>query len=198
MGRPPTIGALPRGRRRPAAVPSTPLVLATGLLALALAACGSASSAPGAPANAGGAHTCGGSVAGGMTVTTAQHVMTLAVGPMEAMYSPDEAAARHPSEGEVMISGHMQMPSGGRVDHLEVHICTATGQVVSDAEPTISVSDTTLGGAPAPLPVAVMRGVTSGPEDLHYGNNFLVVPGHAYTVTVELVGDLATFHLPPA
>ncbi len=79
--------------------------------------------------------------------------------------------------------------------HLEVHICSAsTGQVVQDAQPTIALVDHTSAGMVDNVSVAVMEGISSGVKDLHYGNNVTMPAGHAYTVTVHLNGDTATFN----
>ena len=79
--------------------------------------------------------------------------------------------------------------------HVEVHICArATGQVVSDANPTLVVLDRTTGQTDY-LAVAVMQGVTAGPADLHYGNNLAMAPGHDLTLTVTLAGEDAHFRL---
>lgn len=195
------------GHRPPPGLPPA-LCLAAAALGCIVAGCGSS----GQPARAGEAGAavkgCGGNVSGGITTSTAGHLLTLAVGPEETMYSPEEAAASHPASGEVMISGTMatamggmgRMPgtgqASGQVSHLEVHICDRSGRVVTDAHPTISITDTTAGGPPVSVPVAVMEGVDAGPADLHYGNNVEVVAGHAYTVEVAVAGEVATFHLP--
>jgi hypothetical protein len=64
--------------------------------------------------------------------------------------------------------------------------------VVTGASPGITVTDTTAGGAVTTVPVSVMRGVTAGNEDYHYGNNVVLNPGHAYKAIVTLNGETAT------
>jgi len=78
------------------------------------------------------------------------------------------------------------MGSGSR-RHLEVHICTPAGKVVTGAHPAITVND-------AMVPVAVMEGVGEGAADLHYGNNVNLRPGQEVTVVVRLKGQQAVFH----
>jgi hypothetical protein len=120
--------------------------------------------------------------------------MSLDIGPEEMMYTQQQAASMHPTAGEIMVSGAMSMTdTGANVRHLEVHICDPNGTVVQHAAPSISVQDSA-GGQPVTVEAAVMQGVTSGIEDLHYGNNINVFPGHTYDVTVGLNGDTAKFH----
>lgn len=145
--------------------------------------------------------------------------MSVVVGHVEAMYSQAEVKSKHPSSGEVMLRGQMDMQPGGpgggtmsmsgdmngmnmngasnsgNIRHLEVHICTASGSVVTDANPSMRLRDRT-DGAVATVPVAVMQGVTSGSSDLHYGNNISVTLGDSYVVDVAVNGTSATLPLP--
>lgn len=80
--------------------------------------------------------------------------------------------------------------------HLEVHICsTTTGRVITDAEPTITVTDSSEGNMSTRVPIAVMEGIGQGTSDLHYGNNVVMAGGHDYTVLVQLGSQTAVFHL---
>lgn len=219
---------------------------------LVVAGCGGAPPTGGAQsASAVSSRPCGGSASGASTVTTARYVITLVVGPVEAMYSQADVSARHPKSGEVMVRGEMVVQGGtssmggmtmggsapngmsssgsgmsgmstsgasmngmnmsgpststsaapsartvvSRIRHLEVHICAQSGAVVTDANPSIHLRDTT-DGTSVDVPVAVMEGVTSGPSDLHYGNNISLTSGHSYAADVGLDGVGATFHLP--
>jgi hypothetical protein len=167
---------------------SVGLLVAVFAVALVCAACGSSGSSS---ASSKTVTSCGGAT--GPTVTTAKYVMSLNVGPEETMYTQQQAAASHPTDGEVMISGTMSMTdSTGTVRHLEVHICQHDGTVVQHADPTITVQDAA-GGQPVDVSPAVMEGVNEGLKDLHYGNNVNIVPGHEYDVTVGLDGDTANF-----
>ncbi|MDQ6846988.1 MAG: hypothetical protein M3019_05320 [Candidatus Dormibacteraeota bacterium] len=152
-----------------------------------------------------------------MTVATSTFVMSAVLGPVEAMYSAADVSRTHPTSGEVMLRGTMVMQpgssgvggmsmsgmnmsgstSGGQVRHLEVHICTASGNVVTDANPSIRLRDAT-DGAVTPVPIAVMQGVTSGTSDLHYGNNISLTLGDAYFAEVAVNGVTASLRLPPA
>lgn len=185
----------------------------TLILYLCLAGCGGTVAAPGAATNQAASCNVSGT---STTVVTHSYTMSLVVGAPEAMYSPAEAAAKHPTAGEVMLRGTMSSsgggvdvggmdmggggslaPSTGSVRHLEVHICSrATGKVVGDAEPSLVLLDPATGRTES-LAVAVMQGVTAGPEDVHYGNNVDLAPGHQVTLTVTLAGEEATFALQP-
>jgi hypothetical protein len=132
--------------------------------------------------------------AAALQATTAHDLIALDVGPMETMYSQSEAAVKHPTSGEIMLGGAMSNATGSSVRHLEVHICSKDGsQVVRNASPSISLTDTTANGAPQTVPVAVMQGVGQGVADLHYGNNVSMPAGHTYLAIVSLGADRAGF-----
>ncbi len=132
--------------------------------------------------------------------TTASYHMALVIGPVEEMLPDATATATtgHAMQGEVMLRGKMMtlpgmsMGSGGGAmsppvedRHLEVHICSKNGKVVQDAQPQITVTDNSAGSTSQQVPVAVMEGAGQGTEDLHYGNNVVMAPGHDFTVLVE-------------
>jgi len=111
-------------------------------------------------------------------------------------------------QGEVMLRGKMMtLPgmsmgsSGGAMSppvedrHLEVHICSKNGKVVQDAQPQITVTDNSAGSTSQQVPVAVMEGAGQGTEDLHYGNNVVMAPGHDFTVLVAVGSEQARFKL---
>jgi hypothetical protein len=109
------------------------------------------------------------------------------------MYTPAQVASKHPKTGEVMLAGKMvggmagmDMGSGSQ-RHLEVHICTPAGKVVTGAHPAITVNG-------AMVPVAVMEGVNAGAADYHYGNNVNLKAGQKVTIVVTLAGQKAVFH----
>jgi hypothetical protein len=113
----------------------------------------------------------------------------------EQMWTPAQVKAKHPRTGEVMLMGSMGggMSMGGTQRHVEVHITSrATGKVIANAHPTITVVDTTAKNAMSvKVPVAEMEGVITGAADLHYGNNVDLVGGHVYRITVTLNGERA-------
>jgi hypothetical protein len=140
--------------------------------------------------------------------TTASYHMALVIGPAEQMMPGAQSTSGHPMQGEVMLKGQMvtlpgmSMGSGGggmsppvEDRHLEVHVCSKTGRVVQDAQPQISVTDNSAGGASQQVPVAVMEGAGQGVDDLHYGNNVVMPPGHDFTVLVVVGSERATFTL---
>lgn len=136
----------------------------------------------------------------GQVLKSASYVFALAIGPLEQMYTPAQVAAKHPTSGEVMLSGTMSgamagmgmSPSGER--HLEVHICTSGGKVVTGAHPTIVVEDPAAKTMATRVPIATMEGVGEGSADYHYGNNVALGAGHHITVTVTLGGQKVVFH----
>jgi hypothetical protein len=129
--------------------------------------------------------------------TTHSYVFRVSVGMPEHMWTMAQVKAKHPKSGEVMLMG--VMVSGGSMSmgsqrHLEVHITSrATGKVVTNAVPTITVVDPAAMNAMAQkVGVAEMRGVSKGASDIHYGNNVTMKGGHLYSVTVALHGEHAT------
>jgi hypothetical protein len=141
----------------------------------------------------GGAFGASGSCSSGTKVTEGQYLFALSIGPEETMYTPAQVKSKHPSSGEVMLAGKMaggmagMDMGGGAQRHLEVHICTTGGKVVTGAHPTITVNG-------AMVPIAVMEGVGAGVADYHYGNNVNLKPGQKVTVVVELNAQKAIFH----
>ena len=162
-------------------------------LAVAFASLVAAGSSAAAPAAA----CAGGS--GFQVATTASYKFVLHVGMPERMYTPAQVKKLHPKSGEVMVGGSMAMGgmtmgSQNRARHLEVQICSRkTGAVVAGAMPTISLSDSM--GMITHVPVAMMRGVDAGMDDMHYGNNVTMPAGQKLTVKVTLDGETATVRL---
>jgi hypothetical protein len=127
------------------------------------------------------------------------YMLTLRVGPLEQMYTPAEVKKKHPKSGEVMLRGTMVMGGMGMNGampnhHLEVHVYNrATTAVVANAMVAITV-ETPAGKVLVHLPIAVMRGVTSGPSDIHYGNNIALKDGK-YKVGVQVEHTTGVFML---
>ena len=128
----------------------------------------------------------------GNVATTASYQMALDIGTQEEMYLPSEVKARHIKEGEIMLGGEMttigKPPAGSRVYHVEVHICTKSGAVVTKLKPAIVV-----GGAA--LPAAIMVGIGAPMTDYHYGNDVVLKPGSKLTVKATVKGQTGVFHL---
>ena len=165
-----------------------------GLALIALAAV-AAVAAEGAAAAASVAACSSGDV-----VKTPKYVFSLSIGPTETMYTPAQARSKHPTSGEIMLSGQMTSGMAGMtmdnlgMRHLEVHICTPGGAVVTNAQPKIVVSDPASKTMAVAVPVEKMQGVNGGPSDIHYGNNVTLDEGHKVTVTVSLNGQTVVFH----
>ena len=182
------------------------MMCALSLSAGILLACGRTGSPTGAPSiNPACRAAPSGTVA---EATTASYHLALVIGPAEQMHSMPGGASSHPMQGEMMLKGHMVTLPGMGVGsgaggtsppvedrHLEVHICSKTGQVVQDAQPQITVTDHSAGGTTQQVPVAVMEGAGQGTEDLHYGNNVVMAPGHDVTVLVVVGSEQAMFSL---
>jgi hypothetical protein len=150
--------------------------------------------------DASAARAATGPCSSGQVVKTKSYVMALSIGPVEAMYTPAEVRTKHPKEGEVMVAGTMTTGMAGMTTstsgmrHLEVHICTSGGAVVTGAHPSIVIDDPSAKTMTMTVPVATMQGVGMGQADVHYGNNVTVGAGHHITVTVRLNGQSAVFH----
>lgn len=143
-----------------------------------------------------GAYAMKAPCASGQIVKTKSYLFALSIGAVQTMYTQAQVKAKHPKTGEVMLSGKMSamnMSSAGE-RHLEVHICTSGGKVVSGAHPTISVDDPSATTMMMSVPIATMEGIGMGTSDYHYGNNVELTAGHHITVTVKLKGQRAIFH----
>ena len=130
---------------------------------------------------------------------TKTYALTLGVGPLEAMYTPAEVKAKHPTTGEVMVGGSMAgtgMSMGVGNRHLEVHIRSrATGKVLM-VVPTIGLHDKTAMSSMAmtvKVTAVAMEGISAGAADLHYGNIVKLTVGHLYEVVVTVNREAATF-----
>ena len=85
------------------------------------------------------------------------------------------------------------MAAGGAARHLELHVRTAAGAVVTNAQVMLSVVDDTAHAAPVTVPIATMQGIKAGVQDFHYGNNVEMIAGHSYTVTASVDQTQAQF-----
>jgi hypothetical protein len=122
--------------------------------------------------------------------------MALKLGPQEEMYLPSEVKARHIKTGEIMLGGEMTMiekTAGTRVFHLEVHICTKSGAVVTRLKPLIMVDGPGADMMAMKVPSAIMVGVGEPLSDYHYGNDVALKPGARVTVKVTVKGQTGVF-----
>jgi len=131
---------------------------------------------------------------------TAHYRLELQIGPTEKMFTPEEVAAKHPTEGEVMAGGAMSMGMAsmamdmGDTRHLEVHIYSlATGAVVTDAKVGIVLRGTSSKKAKM-VSATKMYGIKEGPSDTHYGDN-VNLPSGNYAVEVTVNGEKASFKI---
>ncbi len=135
--------------------------------------------------------------------TTRSYIEVAVLGASEAMYTPAQVAKKHPSSGEVMVSGHMgsgngtmTMSGGASMAHLEVHICSKkSGAAMTNIMPTMTLKSSQMNAKATVIPVAVMRGLNGAVADTHYGNNVAVIPGGRYNLAVTAMGETARFTL---
>lgn len=131
---------------------------------------------------------------------TASYKIVVVIGPAANMLMPGQATGM--ASGEVMIQmPGMPMPVMTMTDqgqpvnhHLEVHIFNrTTGAVVNTMMPVITITDETTGATRTLANVMAMYDITTGPSDLHFGNNVFLADGHMYTVGVTVGSETATF-----
>ncbi len=126
---------------------------------------------------------------------TQDYSLTLRLGPVAMMLTPDQAQGA--TSGEVMISGQMAMTGTGGMApnyHLELAVNDIkSGAVITDKSVSIDLTNTTTSEKQS-VPVATMYNVQVGPSDTHFGNNVALAPG-AYTVDVDVAGEKATFNI---
>ncbi len=118
---------------------------------------------------------------------TERWVVVVNVLPAEPMFTHDEAADLHPSQGELIVHG-------GAVDisptarHVEAHVYDrSTGLPVTSPEPELEVLVHATGERITIEPT-LMQDVVVGEPDLHFGNNVELPDDTDLTITVT-VGD---------
>jgi len=136
--------------------------------------------------------------------STGSFNLSLEVGPLQPMYTPQQQATQHPKAGEVMFTGQMVMPPG-MADmqsmagmsapnwyHMEVHYYDRTsGYPVKGLSPVVTVTNAATGQAQT-LPIVTMQGLNEGVRDFHYGNN-IELPKGQYHVTTVADGQTGAF-----
>lgn len=128
-------------------------------------------------------------VSGFTKISTTEHkVVVVNVLPAEEMFTKDELAKQHPTEGEVVLHG-----SAGPVlaysRHVEAHIYDrATGLPVTSSTPSIVLTDGQT-GARTIIDPTLMEDVVIGAPDVHFGNNVVVQSDRDITVTVDVAGE---------
>lgn len=131
---------------------------------------------------------------------TASYSLTLAIGPMETMYTQAEAKKMHLKAGEVMVgatsmASSMTAMKGEALRHLEVQVKSrSSGAVVTNMTPQITVTDTSgMSMSAQKVDVMAMQGIGKGIADLHYGNNVSLKRADTYKVSVVVHGEKASF-----
>jgi hypothetical protein len=130
------------------------------------------------------------------TETTGRHIFGLSVTGPEVVHTRAEVKARHIEHGgDVLLSGRLattRVSPTGTPRHFELHVCDAhSGKVLVHLHPSMAVADTTLASKPKRIAVATMEGTGEGLNDLHYGDEVVLVSGHSYAVTVTVGSDQA-------
>jgi hypothetical protein len=125
--------------------------------------------------------------------TSAHYIVVLNIVGPELMYTPEEAAKRHPTEGEYMLVGGMAaIVASSR--HFEAHIYSkVTGAADTASTPVITVTDLTDGTVVQPEPT-LMQDVIIGPRDIHFGNNVVIRADHDFSVHLVIGTEEVTFH----
>ena len=120
-------------------------------------------------------------------VGSEHYLVVVNVLPGEAMFTEAERTEKHPTEGELIIDGPGNA-LGAHVRHVEAHVYDrATGAVVTDVVPTITITNRTTGEVTEVAPT-LMQDVNIGVLDRHYGNNVTITPDSDLQVRVTL-GD---------
>jgi hypothetical protein len=123
---------------------------------------------------------------------TAHYRIELDVGPMEEMFMQADVAAKHLTDGELMVSGNMATPKDmATARHVEVH-AYSLDQNATVTSATVSIAVTDAAKNVQQLPIAKMYGIAEGPSDTHFGNN-LSLPAGNYTIDAIVNGERATF-----
>ncbi len=121
-------------------------------------------------------------------VVSEHYLVVVNVLPGEAMFTEAEHMELHPTEGELIIDGQGNA-LGAHVRHVEAHVYDrATGMVVTDAVPTITITNRTTGEVTEVEPT-LMQDVNIGVLDRHYGNNVMIMPDSDLQVRVTLVDE---------
>ncbi len=130
------------------------------------------------------------------SLTSAHYRITLIIGSIPKMLTPEQA--KRATSGEVMVGNSMNMstdPKNANA-HLEVAIADkasgkASGKLITNLMPTIVVTDAS-GKATKLEMLMTMYDVKTGPTDTHFGQNIFLARGqHSVRVTVK--GETVVF-----
>lgn len=123
--------------------------------------------------------------------------------PPEEFYTAAEVAAKHISEGMLIVGGLPPIAVGSTPapnHHLIVHVFDRTsGAPVTDAKVQMSFRRVGADGHPSgphtEVPVVTMQAIGAGAASTHYGNNLVIPAGH-YVVTVIVNHSSTTARFP--
>jgi hypothetical protein len=118
-------------------------------------------------------------------VVSEHYLVIVNVLPGESMFTDDEKMSMHPTEGELILNGKGNQ-TGEHVRHVEAHVYDrATGAVITDVTPTITVTNRTSGDIIEVAPT-LMQDINIGEIDRHYGNNVMIMPDSDLQVRVSV------------
>ena len=120
--------------------------------------------------------------------------------PAEPFFTPDEVAAKHVTQGMLIMSGAAPVAPDAESrpnHHLVVHVYNAkTGKAIADAAVEMSFRLLDNKGKTSivavNVPVVVMQVIGKGAQSTHYGNNVTMAKG-SYAVNVKVNGKSAGF-----
>jgi hypothetical protein len=120
--------------------------------------------------------------------------------PAEPFFTADEAAARHATEGMLIMGGAGPLPPDADPrpnHHLVVHVYDAkTGKALTNAKVAMEFRNLddkgNVFGDPVTVPVVIMQAIGKGPKSTHYGNN-VIMPAGTYFVAVSVNNRKAGF-----
>jgi hypothetical protein len=133
------------------------------------------------------------------TRSTAHYRITLDIGPVPTMLSPDQVSSA--TEGEVALSmPGMPMPTLTMADqgrpvnrHIDVAVYDkAMGARLASPMPQITITDRKTGRAKTLQAVTAMYDVKEGQGDLHFSENVHLAKG-TYRIAVSVGGERAVF-----
>lgn len=122
--------------------------------------------------------------------------------PAEPFFTAGEAAAKHVTQGMLIVGGAAPVAPDSQPrpnHHLVVHVYKGkSGKAITNAAVTLDYQAIDKAGKPegavSVVPVVIMEAVGKGPQSTHYGNNVLMAPG-PYSVTATVNGKKAAFSI---
>jgi hypothetical protein len=126
------------------------------------------------------------------TITSGPYKLVLKIGPLEKIFTKDQARRLHPKTGEIALVGTKPAGVSAPNHYLALYIFSlATGATVSNMKVTISIVLPN-GTARLEPTSSVMQGIGVGPSDRHYGAN-VSLPNGPYRVLVQVEEPSSSF-----